>query len=61
MITSFVELNVRINGEQMNLCLLVTGLGKQKIILGFPWLHEYNPEVNWKMGDFTWRKMEKPC
>ena len=59
-ITSFVELNVQINGEQMNLCLLVTGLGKQKIILSFPWLHEYNPEINWKTGDFTWRKAEKP-
>ena len=53
-ITSFVELNAEINKKQMNLCLLVTGLGKQKIILGFPWLHKYNPEINWKMGDFTW-------
>ena len=59
-ITSFVELNAEINKKQMNLCLLVTGLGKQKIILGFPWLHEYNPEINWKMGDFTWRETEKP-
>ena len=53
-ITSFVELNAQINREQMNLCLLVTGLGKQKIILSFPWLHEYNPEIYWKMGDFAW-------
>ena len=60
MITSFVELNAWINREQMNLRLLVTELGKQKIILGFPWLHEYNPEINWKTGDFTWRKTEKP-
>ena len=60
MITSFVELDAWINGEQMNLWLLVTGLGKQKIILGFPWLHEYNPEINWKTGDFTWQKAEKP-
>ena len=44
----------------MNLRLLVMGLGKQKIILGFPWLHEYNPEINWKTGDFTWWKTEKP-
>ena len=53
-ITSFVELNAWINREQMNLCLLVTGLEKQKIILSFPWLHEYNLEINWKTGDFTW-------
>ena len=56
MITSFVELNVEINKRQMNLCLLVTGLGKQKIILGFPWLHEHNPEINWKTGAFFWQE-----
>ena len=59
-ITSFVGLNAQINGKQMDLRLLVTGLGKQKIILGFPWLHEYNPEINWKTGDFIWRGTEKP-
>ena len=59
-ITSFVELNAQINRKWMDLCLLVTGLGKQKIILGSPWLHEYNPEINWKTGDFTWRETEKP-
>ena len=59
-ITSFVELNAQINRKWMDLRLLVTGLGKQRIILGFPWLHKYNPEINWKMGDFTWRETEKP-
>jgi Zinc knuckle len=45
----------------------VTGLGKQKIILGFPWLHKYNPIIDWKKGEVTfdpfqidWRRlMEK--
>ena len=60
MITSFVELNAEINKKQMNLRLLVTGLGKQKIILGFPWLHEQNPEINWKTGDFSWQETKKP-
>ena len=57
-ITSFVELNAQINEKQMGLCLLVTGLGKQKIILGFPWLHKYDPEINWKTGDFTGQETE---
>ena len=60
MITSFVELKAEINKKQMNLCLLVTGLGKQKIILGFPWLHEQNPDINWKTGDFSWQEEKKP-
>ena len=58
-ITSFVELKAEINKRQMNLSLLVTGLGKQKIILGFPWLHEHNPEINWKMGAFFWQETKK--
>ena len=36
--------------------LLVTGLGCQKIILGFPWFEEQNLEINWETGTLTWRK-----
>ena len=39
--------------------LLVTGLGKERIILGFPWLNEHNPDINWKTGEFTWRETRK--
>ena len=39
----------------MNLQLLIMGLGKQKIILGFPWLNEHNPDINWRTGKFSWR------
>ena len=45
-ITSFIELTVKINRRQMDLQLLVTGLGKQKIILSFPWLHKQNTDLN---------------
>jgi hypothetical protein len=38
---------------------LVTGLGKQKIILGFPWLQSANPNINWQDGRITWKKMTK--
>ena len=34
--------------------MLVTGLGKQKIILGFPWLNDKNPDINWKNEEFKW-------
>jgi hypothetical protein len=33
----------------------VTGLGKQRIILGFPWLHKYNPIIDWKKGEVTFK------
>ena len=37
-ITSFVNLKLTINGQTNTTRLLVTGLGKQRIILGFPWI-----------------------
>jgi hypothetical protein len=33
----------------------VTGLGKQRVILGFPWLHKYNPIIDWKKGEVTFK------
>ena len=35
--------------------LYITGLGKQKILLGFSWLYEQNPDINWQTGDIKWR------
>ena len=59
-IKSFVDLDLTIFGRRRNTRLLVTGLGKQKIILGFPWLNEHNPEINWKTGEFKWRDSKIP-
>ena len=58
-ITSFVQLDLTINGRTTTTQLMVTGLGKQKIILGFPWLNEHNPNIDWKTGRFTWRANRK--
>jgi len=54
-ITSFVDLDLTINGKTNTTRLMVTGLGKQRIILGFPWLNEHNPDINWRTGKFIWR------
>ena len=42
----------------MDTQLLVTGLGSQRIILGFPWLNEHNPDIDWKTGVFKWRTLQ---
>ena len=54
-ITSFVDLKLTINGQTNTTQLLVTGLGKQRIILGFPWLNKRNPNIDWKTGKFEWQ------
>jgi len=37
----------------------MTGLGKQRIILGFPWLNKHNPEINWQTRELNWRTTQK--
>ena len=37
----------------------MTGLGKQRIILNFPWLNKHNPEINWQTGELNWRTTRK--
>jgi aspartyl protease len=54
-ITTFIDLNLTINKKTTKTRLLVTGLGKQRIILGFPWLNEQNPNIDWKTRKITWR------
>jgi hypothetical protein len=33
----------------------VTGLGKQKIILGYPWFKQTNLDINWKKCKLAWQ------
>ena len=56
MITQYVKLEFEIHEQKRKHRLLVTGLGNQQIILGFTWLKEMNPIINWKKGTLEWRK-----
>ena len=55
-IKTYVNLELEVNGRKRRTQLLVTGLGKEQIILGFPWLNEHNPDINWTTGHFSWRE-----
>ena len=54
-IRHYVDLSFTMGQKKCEERLLVTGLGKQKIILGFPWLNKHNPDINWKTGWMEWR------
>ena len=56
-IISDVNLLVEIDRWTMNVQLLATELGGQKIILGFPWLNEHNPDINWQTDEFKWQTL----
>jgi hypothetical protein len=53
------KLRLTIGDKRKDEILLVTGLGKQKIILGQPWLKKENPDINWRKGTLTWREEEE--
>jgi hypothetical protein len=52
---NYTRLDLTINGQTQTHNLLVTGLEKQKIILGYPWFKQTNPDINWKESTLTWR------
>jgi len=51
-----VHLPLKVGDKLRKVTLFITGLGKQKIILGQPWLKKENPDINWKKGTLTWRE-----
>ena len=55
---SYVEADLRIGERITKTWFYVTGLGKQKVILGFPWLRDENPNVDWKTSEIHWKKVE---
>jgi hypothetical protein len=54
-ITKYTWLDLTINGQTRTHNLLVTGLGKQKVILKYLWFKQTNPDINWKEFTLTWR------
>ena len=53
-IMKYTRLDLMINGRTRPHNLFVTRLGKQKIILGYPWFKQDNPEINWEKCTLTW-------
>jgi Retroviral aspartyl protease len=54
-IMKYTWLNLTINGQTRTHNLLATGLGKQKVIFGYPWFKQTNPDINWKECTLIWR------
>jgi hypothetical protein len=54
-INAYINLEFSLGERKFKEQFYVTGLGKQKIILGFPWLHKYNLIIDWKKGEVTFK------
>src|SRR5882672_10536327 len=49
-ITHCVHLYIQHGTKQKRAKFFITNLGKDQLILGYPWLEEFNPEINWTDG-----------
>jgi len=47
-LTHFVDLLVKTKGQEKKMRFLVTDLGVEDIILGYPWLATFEPQFSWK-------------
>jgi predicted aspartyl protease len=50
-ITDIADIILRYENHSERTQLAVTQLGKQSLILGYNWLHNHNPEINWQTKD----------
>jgi hypothetical protein len=48
MITHFLDLDVCTNGIHKEMQFLVTDIGHEEILLGYPWLATFEPKFNWR-------------
>ena len=48
LLTDYVELEVRTGKRMANMEFLVTDLGMEDMILGYPWLAQFEPQFSWK-------------
>ena len=49
-VTRYVDLSVTTNQEEQQMQFLVSDIGRESLILGYPWLAAFEPHFRWKEG-----------
>src|ERR1700761_6743053 len=49
-IMHYLVLNVQMQGKVKRMTFLMAEIGKEDIILGYPWLSAYEPQFDWAKG-----------
>jgi hypothetical protein len=60
-ITEVVDLILRYKNHSERVLFAVTGLGKQKLVLGHSWLRKHNPEIDWATGEVKMSRCSPRC
>ncbi len=49
-ITHYVDLDIQTYGRQKTVWFLVTNIGNEDLILGYPWMATFEPQFVWEKG-----------
>ncbi len=60
-IVEVVDLILRYKRHGERILLAVTNLGKKNLILGYTWLHEHNPEIDWETREVKLSQCPRCC
>src|SRR5262249_32887634 len=60
LITHCTWLNLQIGEHKIPTRFLITGLGQDDMILGLPWLKQYNPDIDWIQGTMDIQTVQIP-
>jgi hypothetical protein len=61
MITDITDVVLRYENHSERTQLAVTHLGKQSMILGYNWLCNHNPEINWQTKEVKMSRCPQQC
>jgi hypothetical protein len=61
MITRVTDLILRYKDYAERTTFAVTSLGKEDVILGYTWLREHNPEVDWQTQEVKMTRCPRKC
>ena len=59
-IRSTVRIPYSFGGEEHEVTAYIADIGSQDIILGYQWLNELNPEIDWDTGTISLRRTSNP-
>jgi len=60
-ISKVVDMVLRYKTHSERMLLAISNLGKQSMILGYTWLKDHNPEVNWQTGEVQMNRCPPQC
>jgi len=49
-IKEYMDLQVQVRPKKEEMCFLVTHIGEDELVLGYPWLAVFQPKIDWKQA-----------